>query len=423
METVIWVDAVCIDQSSLTERSHQVSLMNHIYSLAERLHVYVGEEECGADRDGARAIEALVAASTPTAQSSSAAEVLGHFFARPYFSRLWVGQEVLLACSTTIHCGTLSVELSRDAVALIEGMVRQFPSWMSLIGPPGANARMSLRDLASLLLATSACDVSDLRDKIFGLLGLVEDEDAKSLQADYTLMVREVYTGVAAYLIKKHGCQRVLEFAYAKNRPRHRFDFEKLQYGIPLYDRSKSDSCCGIPSWVPLWNHNITIESVEDSYTRHRRLEEDCKLYEASSPHEHKVEVYRPRFPQPVSSNNGEQLPTSSQYQLEIHAETGSLITVGYELVEIAGPLLKPVTDRKKDLHVKDEKVVKYEGKNVPESDMSTDFWKFDGDAILAIRALSWVLQTAQPSRKFAHDYKRLKVITVAGCTTFFLAA
>ena len=43
---VIWVDAVCIDQSNLKERSQQVLLMQRIYSQAMRVFVYLGDTDC-----------------------------------------------------------------------------------------------------------------------------------------------------------------------------------------------------------------------------------------------------------------------------------------------------------------------------------------------------------------------------------------
>jgi hypothetical protein len=44
---VLWVDAICINQSSTSERSEQVAIMSSIYSLASRNLVYLGEDEAG----------------------------------------------------------------------------------------------------------------------------------------------------------------------------------------------------------------------------------------------------------------------------------------------------------------------------------------------------------------------------------------
>ncbi|KAK0102717.1 hypothetical protein ONS95_006319 [Cadophora gregata] len=42
-EKVLWIDAICIDQTSLSERGHQVNLMCGVYSKAERTWIWLGE--------------------------------------------------------------------------------------------------------------------------------------------------------------------------------------------------------------------------------------------------------------------------------------------------------------------------------------------------------------------------------------------
>jgi hypothetical protein len=44
-DVVFWIDAICIDQSNLAERSSQVKLMGDIYSKAERVVAWLGKEE------------------------------------------------------------------------------------------------------------------------------------------------------------------------------------------------------------------------------------------------------------------------------------------------------------------------------------------------------------------------------------------
>jgi hypothetical protein len=51
METAqfIWIDALCIDQSNLAERSSQVMLMGDIYATAQRLIVWLGRDTMDLD--------------------------------------------------------------------------------------------------------------------------------------------------------------------------------------------------------------------------------------------------------------------------------------------------------------------------------------------------------------------------------------
>jgi hypothetical protein len=55
----LWIDAICIDQSSLVERSEQVSLMGTIYRMSKKNLVYLGEDDGTAER-GMKAIQDLV---------------------------------------------------------------------------------------------------------------------------------------------------------------------------------------------------------------------------------------------------------------------------------------------------------------------------------------------------------------------------
>lgn len=45
---VIWIDAVCIDQSNADERGHQVAMMGQIYTNGLRNLIYLGEDNHGA---------------------------------------------------------------------------------------------------------------------------------------------------------------------------------------------------------------------------------------------------------------------------------------------------------------------------------------------------------------------------------------
>ncbi|KAF2193343.1 hypothetical protein K469DRAFT_550406, partial [Zopfia rhizophila CBS 207.26] len=44
-DITLWIDAICIDQTNLAERSHQVSLMGGIYKCAEEVVVWIGNDQ------------------------------------------------------------------------------------------------------------------------------------------------------------------------------------------------------------------------------------------------------------------------------------------------------------------------------------------------------------------------------------------
>jgi hypothetical protein len=89
----IWIDALCIDQTNLDERGHQVQLMPQIYSRAKTVLIYISESA-----DGSASIlrnifnDQGMKLDLPTATSA-----LANLLSRNYFSRVWVLQEIALA--------------------------------------------------------------------------------------------------------------------------------------------------------------------------------------------------------------------------------------------------------------------------------------------------------------------------------------
>jgi hypothetical protein len=103
----IWIDAICINQSSLDERASQVQIMQNIYKSAREVHVYLGDEpdDVGLLFDLMHRLEKLLtdhyndkeqfyytdfeSLGLPKAGSRSW-EVWQEILARPYFTRAWV---------------------------------------------------------------------------------------------------------------------------------------------------------------------------------------------------------------------------------------------------------------------------------------------------------------------------------------------
>lgn len=223
----VWIDAVCIDQDNVRERGHQVDLMPRIYKSAVRTFAYVGEASVDSDlvlRNLAKGIW------TPP-------HLLDPFFARPYFSRVWVVQEVALSKSIAIVCGDTAVEWT----GLMQGeYLRQiytssyyetFPTLFRL----GRQHYLGVANLLDALLLGRSCNASDPRDKVFALLGIVSEESR--LPANYSLSTAEVYTQIAMHLLK--GQQWGLDVILGNLC--HRSHESRIQ----IKD---------LPSWVPDWN-------------------------------------------------------------------------------------------------------------------------------------------------------------------------
>ena len=91
---IIWVDAICIDQDNLQERAYQVQLMAKLYSKAQRVIVWLGEETEdteGALEDLRRAANQGFAGSLEKEAMQQATLNLLH---RPWFQRIWVSKHL-----------------------------------------------------------------------------------------------------------------------------------------------------------------------------------------------------------------------------------------------------------------------------------------------------------------------------------------
>lgn len=143
---ILWVDAVCIDQSNLTERGFQVALMSDVYRLAYRVVVWLGPEEddsfhafdvmhaigLSIDVDWINysmkhkaAVDNRVSSRVDKFQLAlsrdTEAHALNRLFHRHWFERLWIRQEIGLATQAIVLCGKLVIpwQLFRNAVFVI----------------------------------------------------------------------------------------------------------------------------------------------------------------------------------------------------------------------------------------------------------------------------------------------------------------
>lgn len=104
---VIWVDAICVSQDDLSEKAQQVSMIGDIFKSASKVLVWLGEHADGSEfifhpgRD-VFGMARMVLGSNPPDKRYRAWKIL---LMRPYFSRVWVIQEIALAKVLLVHCG------------------------------------------------------------------------------------------------------------------------------------------------------------------------------------------------------------------------------------------------------------------------------------------------------------------------------
>jgi hypothetical protein len=121
-----WSNAVCIDQSNFKERNQQVQLLRDIYKMSSQTLVWLGEQS-EKRRKGITMAETLQMAQRAgwvpknkwivplvTADLPQFLSIFDH----PYFSRVWIVQEVAVSPVTVVCCGAQSISWN-DLVTIV----------------------------------------------------------------------------------------------------------------------------------------------------------------------------------------------------------------------------------------------------------------------------------------------------------------
>ncbi|KAG9233390.1 heterokaryon incompatibility protein [Amylocarpus encephaloides] len=303
---ILWIDQICISQDDHEEKSNQVPLMSQIYSRATQVLIWLGPAADGSDSlmdawsavgQAARdwglesyytktrfpVLQNIIFRSNPTDEATIAfhkicetawatfdletTRAMAAWYRRPWFSRVWIVQEMCLGAHTDFICGhkQIPVEWVRHARQvydfaagyMVDGDTppEVMESLNSVLRDPTAplfaarsrrqnfNVRKSpesmgdtLFQILQRLYVGNTMQATDSRDRIYGLLALATDPLSLGIKPDYVgTQVEDVYTVVAAALIKQ-GELDVLGFAQSW----------------------KPDNKGTLPSWVPDWREPIS---------------------------------------------------------------------------------------------------------------------------------------------------------------------
>jgi len=109
---LLWIDAICIDQSNVLEKNCQVSQMGAIYSQASTLLIWLGD----ASEEVAKYLYAFNEIILPyhvdgdfRADSMLKLELIKHICELSYWKRLWIIQEVVLTTNIKVHYGIAQI--------------------------------------------------------------------------------------------------------------------------------------------------------------------------------------------------------------------------------------------------------------------------------------------------------------------------
>ncbi|KAF2995187.1 hypothetical protein E8E14_004255 [Neopestalotiopsis sp. 37M] len=212
-----WIDAICINQENVHERNHQVGMMKAIYAQASEVYVWLGPE----GDDSNHAMEFMQQQSSTNLRTRGSgffplwdrrtAKALSSLCERPYWRRMWIIQELLHAEKIIVWCGTQKFDWSDIEALYLKLEKIENTNWFA-----HHELHMSIKQSAAATMAwqrahwrhpdTPAPRLSrlieifrdwhctDIRDKVFALVGMATTESA--IIPDYALSTREVYLAV-----------------------------------------------------------------------------------------------------------------------------------------------------------------------------------------------------------------------------------
>jgi len=234
---VVWVDALCIDQSNIGERNHQVRLMSQIFTNAEIVVAWLGCEAddsdlimdylAGApielDTDDPLLDSLDLALGIRNYRPTRASIVIGQrshtipyndilrksfrkIYGRSYWQRMWVLQEFGLANDVVVCCGKKMVPwnaflLLEDDFASTEDRGQdalRSPATTLLqyrkdrVGMPQRRFT-EIYNLISLVLLFGDRLCSDPKDKIYALLSMAVDCQHDEIIVDYSKSLFSIY--------------------------------------------------------------------------------------------------------------------------------------------------------------------------------------------------------------------------------------
>ncbi|KAL2127960.1 hypothetical protein VTI74DRAFT_9925 [Chaetomium olivicolor] len=304
---MLWVDAICINQTSIPERNQQVAIMRDIYRNATRTVVWLGPEgddsnealaiipDLLAVRDkfyggghrtapvGVRSRFALTPEemdATPELErlidNTEARAAFLTLLQRPWFSRVWVVQEVTVSFHTTVKCGAVEISFDDLAQAAITfgyldlhvgiGLRRPLDLFWDIWDTRRKHWDRWANSMFQILLRHRWCHATDPRDKVYALCGIATDAKAepqhyidllapgwyRSIQPsplavvvdepDYNVATVDVYTQLASKLLTSNLGLDL---------------FSAIHPSVPRLP--------GLPSWVPDWSASEWFQNFRKS--------------------------------------------------------------------------------------------------------------------------------------------------------------
>ncbi|TLD31155.1 hypothetical protein PspLS_02941 [Pyricularia sp. CBS 133598] len=276
---VMWIDQICINQSDKEEKSRQIPLMGRVYQHAINTLVWLGTS----DSVTGQVFSLLIHSATELILDFSQLQIpdglqqrgfppakdtiwndLWDLLDRPWFSRLWIIQEVVLSRNAWVVCGDQLMSWSMLETACANLKAAGVSQWLQEKISKGESTDHCQRVVKlgtfgqeqsmTLLNRARESNCWDQRDKIYGLLGIIR---ASWVRVDYnrTYTVGRLYRDVAAEALRRHE----LFLASALQSVDHDYN-ETLR---PVTDCEHFERGT-LPSWVADWSQPRQTASLSD---------------------------------------------------------------------------------------------------------------------------------------------------------------
>ena len=318
----LWADAICINQNDIAERNHQVGIIGDIYRRATQVLAHLGQPTHEIDDSKhdwsamslmsyfnkiwhvdktlkARSEKEWAKLGIPNASDTEVWTRLVDFWIQPWFRRCWVLQEAALGREVVVFYGNAIKNLSTIIQFLDHAQHQDLPSVLkyghladvymmgqklahaSAVGllressecTQGSDAERHKpfpKSLLNLLILSRSNAVTDPRDKVYGLLGLAEDDVAKSIKPDYSPnnSATNLYIQIAKTCIQNGDGIQLLQHAGIDSVESAAF---RLRAGI-------ADPVTDLPSWVPDWSQKPRHNFDHELYSCTRSTEPRIQL-------------------------------------------------------------------------------------------------------------------------------------------------
>lgn len=197
---LFWIDAICINQSDLKEKSRQLLIMDQIYFRASTVVVWLGskyaEYQKGMKPDERNKPVQLL----PKGGNSTQQQMVRHLLTDPYWDRLWILQEIGRAMRLRVSLGNESYSWD------------DFMNLVAMYNSDRTTGPLKLDKLLRQEKYAGSCTLKRLiqdhreakcaepRDKVYGLVKLALD--AGEFPIDYSKSLDEVWKDTMEFMNK-----------------------------------------------------------------------------------------------------------------------------------------------------------------------------------------------------------------------------